>query len=266
MKSMSVILLTVTLTTTMNAQEQERPDYEPTWESLSGRATPAWFEDAKFGIFIHWGVYSVPAFCDTSTYGEWYQWWYDTNSHGGKVRDFHHANYGEDFEYREFAPMFRAEMWDPQEWADIFRRSGARYMVLTSKHHDGFCLWPSEEASDAGATPGTAWRQDRNGISWRISSTPAARPASGPVYYSFMEWHSPLYDGDRERYVDEVMIPQIKEIVSTYEPDVFWPDGEWDHPDTLAEHRDPRMDLRELGEPGDRRERSMGKGTARAGR
>ena len=69
----------------------------PTWESLDQHQTPSWFEDAKFGIFIHWGVYSVPSFCDTSTYSEWYQWWYDTNSHGGKVRDFHHKNYGEDF-------------------------------------------------------------------------------------------------------------------------------------------------------------------------
>ena len=70
-------------------------EFEPNWESLAARETPQWFKDAKFGIFIHWGVYSVPAFCDTSTYSEWYQHWYDTNSHGGKVRDFHHANYGE---------------------------------------------------------------------------------------------------------------------------------------------------------------------------
>ena len=208
--------------------------FEPNWESLSERETPQWFQDAKFGIFIHWGVYSVPAFCDTSTYSEWYQWWYDTNSHGGKVRDFHHANYGEDFEYREFAPLFRAEMWNPDEWADIFKRSGARYMVLTSKHHDGFCLWPNEEAS---AVRGYPWNSAETGpkrdlIADLFESCREAGVRPG-LYYSFMEWHSPLYDNEKERYVDEVMIPQIKELIATYDPDVFWPDGEWDHPDTL---------------------------------
>ena len=118
------------------------------WSALSDRATPAWFEDAKFGIFIHWGVYSVPSFCDTTTYSEWYQRWYDTNSHNGAVRKFHDKWYGEDFEYREFAPLFRAEFFDAQEWAEVFKRAGARYMVLTSKHHDGFCLWDSEVASE----------------------------------------------------------------------------------------------------------------------
>ena len=101
------------------AQQDVRNDYEPTWESLETHPTPEWFEDGKFGIFIHWGVYSVPSFCDTSTYSEWYQAWLDGNTHNGIVRDFHAANYGEDFEYHEFAPMFRAEMWDPVEWARL---------------------------------------------------------------------------------------------------------------------------------------------------
>ena len=83
-------------------------DYRPEWSSLDRHRTPDWFADAKFGIFIHWGVYSVPAFCDTSTYSEWYLWWLKTNSHGGKVTKFHADNYGADFPYRDFAPMFRA--------------------------------------------------------------------------------------------------------------------------------------------------------------
>lgn len=213
---------------------EEMTDYRPEWSSLDRHRTPDWFADAKFGIFIHWGVYSVPAFCDTSTYSEWYQLWYDTNSHGGKVRDFHHANYGEDFAYRDFAPMFRAEMWDPAEWAAIFRRSGARYMVLTSKHHDGYCLWPSEEAS---TSRGYDWNsvetgpgRDLVGELFEACREEGIRPG---LYYSFMEWHNPLYDTDKPRYVEEVMIPQIKEIVTRYGPEVFWPDGEWDHPDTL---------------------------------
>lgn len=217
-----------------DAPPVNQQEFEPTWESLATRETPQWFKDAKFGIFIHWGVYSVPAFCDTSTYSEWYQWWYDTNSHGGKVRDFHHANYGEDFEYREFAPMFRAEMWNPKEWAEIFRRSGARYMVITSKHHDGYCLWPNAKASEVRGYPWnsmeTGPQRDLLGELFEACRAEGVRPG---LYYSFMEWHSPLYDGDKERYVDEVMIPQIKELIENYDPDVFWPDGEWNHPDTL---------------------------------
>ena len=216
------------------AVQDARNDYEPNWESLETHPTPEWFEDGKFGIFIHWGVYSVPSFCDTSTYSEWYLHWLDRNAHGGLERRFHEKNYGKDFEYREFAPMFRAEMWDPEEWAEIFRRSGAEYVVLTSKHHDGYCLWPSEEASAARGYP---WNSVETGpgrdLVGELMDAVRAKGLHPGLYYSFMEWHNPLYDNDRPRYVDEVMIPQIKDIITRYQPDVFWPDGEWDHPDTL---------------------------------
>ena len=204
----------------------------PTWDSLAEHSTPQWFQDAKFGIFIHWGVYSVPAFCDTSTYSEWYQYWYNTNSHGGKVRDFHHRWYGEDFEYREFAPMFRAEFFDPDEWAKVFQRSGAKYMVITSKHHDGFCLWPSVIASEVRGYPWdsmvTGPKRDLLGELFESCRKFGVRPG---LYYSFLEWNSPLYPKDIPTYVDQVMFPQIRDLITRYQPDVFWPDGEWDYPD-----------------------------------
>ena len=216
------------------AQQETRNDYEPNWESLETHPTPEWFEDGKFGIFIHWGVYSVPSFCDTSTYSEWYQAWLDGNAHDGLEREFHEKNYGKDFEYREFAPMFRAEMWDPAEWARIFKRAGAEYVVLTSKHHDGYCLFPSEEASAARGYPWTSTevgpQRDIVGELMQAVREEGMHPG---LYYSFMEWHNPLYESDKPRYVQEVMIPQIKYLISEYQPDVFWPDGEWDFPDTL---------------------------------
>jgi alpha-L-fucosidase len=210
-------------------------NYEPNWESLETHQTPEWFEDAKFGIFIHWGVYSVPSFCDTSTYSEWYQHWLNTNSHGGKVTKFHAENYGEDFKYRDFAPMFRAEMWDPAEWASIFKRAGAEYIVITSKHHDGFCLWPSEVASEVRGYPWDSMRtgpkRDLLGELFEACREEGVRPG---LYYSFMEWESPLYSkADKSEYVDRVMIPQIKDLIERYQPAVFWPDGEWDFPDTM---------------------------------
>ena len=226
------LILTTTLALTGFVAPSDGGEYEPTWESLAQHETPAWFVDAKFGIFIHWGVYSVPAFCDTSTYSEWYQQWYDSNSHGGKVRNFHHRVYGEDFEYREFAPLFKAELFDPDEWAQVFRRSGAKYMVITSKHHDGFCLWPSEIASEVRGYPWnsveTGPKRDLLEDLFVACRKEGVRPG---LYYSFMEWHSPLYSNDRTRYVDEVMIPQIQDIVQRYQPDVFWPDGEWNYQD-----------------------------------
>ena len=226
-------MLTFALLAPLLAQEVPT-EYEPTWESLATHPTPTWFADAKFGIFIHWGVYSVPSYCDTSTYSEWYQHWYDTNSHGGKVREFHDKWYGADFEYREFAPLFKAELFDPKEWAEIFKRAGAKYMVLTSKHHDGYCLWPSEVASEVRGYPwdSTTTGPQRDLVGELLGACREAGVRPG-LYYSFMEWHSPLYPSDIPKYVDTVAFPQIRELITRYQPDVFWPDGEWDHPDTL---------------------------------
>ena len=128
--------------------------YKPDWESIDKRPVPAWFENAKFGIFIHWGLYSVPAWSPKGTYSEWYKYWLDKktlmgngNFTGTEIYDYHRKMYGEDFTYADFAPMFKALSYDPEEWADLFEHSGAKYVVLTTKHHDGFALWPSREAS-----------------------------------------------------------------------------------------------------------------------
>ena len=91
--------------------------YDLTWESLDSRPIPAWYDDAKFGIFIHWGDYAVPSF------GEWY--WYQLNQPNSETQKFHNKTYGEKFKYQDFAPMFKAELFDPDKWADVFVRSTA---------------------------------------------------------------------------------------------------------------------------------------------
>ena len=128
--------------------------------------TPAWFTDAKFGIFIHWGVYSVPAYAPVLpgklAYAEWY--WHaitegqkpGANPVDAGSWEYHQRIYGADFPYQDFAPQFRAELFDPDHWADVFARSGAKYVVLTSKHHEGFALWPSPEASKTWGRPWNA--------------------------------------------------------------------------------------------------------------
>jgi alpha-L-fucosidase len=208
--------------------------YKPTWESLDSRATPAWFEDAKFGIFIHWGLYSVPSWGPTKGVGvyEKYAEWYwrsltDTQRESHPVfKAFHDRTYGESFKYQDFVTYFTCEMFEPEEWARIFGESGAKYIVLTSKHHEGFALWPSIyswnwNAGDAGP------HRDLAGD--LIKAVRAAGLRMG-FYYSLYEWYNPLYHKDVNAYVDSHMLPQMKELVTNYKPDLFWPDGEWDYP------------------------------------
>jgi alpha-L-fucosidase len=232
--SFALVLTAAMMTAPAVLVAQNRPEFEPNWDSLNARAIPGWFAQAKFGIFIHWGVYSVPSFCDTSTYAEWYQHWLKTNSHGGLVRKFHQKNFGKDFEYRDFAPMFKAELWQPDDWAELFERAGAKYVVLVSKHHDGFALWPNEQA---GKTRGYKWNSIQTGprrdLCGDLTEAVRKRGLKMGFYYSFMEWENPLYDTDKTRYVEDHMIPQIKDLVTRYKPAIFWPDGEWDHPDAL---------------------------------
>ncbi len=110
-----------------------------TWESLTDMEMPSWFEKAKFGIFVHWGVFSVPAFAN-----EWYsRCMYDQND---RAYMHHIETYGphKDFGYKDFIPMFRAEKFDPDEWLDIFKSAGAKYIVPVAEHHDGFQMYASE--------------------------------------------------------------------------------------------------------------------------
>jgi alpha-L-fucosidase len=199
----------------------------PTWEELRARPFPAWFLDAKLGIFVHWGVYSVPAFSGAEDYAEWFV-------RGLQVGDtlrirFLRENYGPGFRYRDFAPLFRAELFDPVAWAELFRKAGARYVVLVSKHHDGYALWPSRYS------PG--WNSAEVGPGGDLVGdlTAAVRGAGlrMGLYYSLAEWNHPLHRWYTDppdsigRYVREYMIPQFRELVTRYRPTVLFSDGEW---------------------------------------
>lgn len=138
--SLRLLLFTATLFSSIAAFAQPQtppPAYLPEWQSLDARATPTWWEDAKFGIFIHWGVYSVPAFTAKGNYAEWYQYALETNGHNGLVREYHDKNFGKR-SYYDLADDFKATQFKPEAWAALFEKAGARYSVLTSKHHDGF--------------------------------------------------------------------------------------------------------------------------------
>jgi alpha-L-fucosidase len=112
--------------------------YRPDWESLQKYEVPAWYEDAKFGIFIHWGAYSVPAFGNE---------WYPRNMYRPGTEEYKHqiATYGpvDKFGYKDFLPMFKAEHFDPAAWAELFKKAGAKYVVPVAEHHDGFAMYDS---------------------------------------------------------------------------------------------------------------------------
>jgi alpha-L-fucosidase len=209
-------------------------NYKANWKSIDSRPIPQWFEDVKFGIFIHWGVYSVPAWAPANAdigvyakYAEWYGFRINDDSKAGKLfREYHNKMYGENFLYQDFAPRFKAQHWNPEQWADLFKRAGARYVVLTSKHHEGFTLWPSAQSWN--------WNSVDIGPHRDICGdlTTAVKNAGLHMgfYYSLYEWYNPLYHNNLEKYVDNHMIPQMKDLVTSYEPDILWTDGEWDHP------------------------------------
>ena len=124
--------------------------YEPNWDSIDSRPLPAWYDEAKIGIFVHWGVYSVPAYgCDKTFPGgasaEWY-WWYLDGIEDGCYQKFHNNTYGPNFKYQDFGNSFRAELWDPNQWADLFADAGIKYVVFTTKHHEGWTNWQSPQS------------------------------------------------------------------------------------------------------------------------
>lgn len=201
-------------------------DYQPTWESLDKRPVPQWYKDAKFGIFIHWGVYSVPGFRKKGEYAEWYQ--NGLNSGDSSTIAYHKKKFG-DLTYYQLADQFKAELFNPDEWARLIEQSGARYVVLTSKHHDGFALWPSKEASRDWGRPWNAMdagpHRDLLGDLFAALRKTSVHPG---LYYSLYEWYNPIWLKDHRQYVDQHMWPQMKDVINTYRPDIFWTDGEWE--------------------------------------
>jgi alpha-L-fucosidase len=217
--------------------------YEADWKSLDARPIPDWYTKAKFGIFIHWGLYSVPAYAavnvkDENPYAEWY--WNSLTEgmkapgpvgHGALTWEFHKRTYGPDFSYFDFAPLFRAELYDPDYWANLFVDSGAKYVALTSKHHEGFTLWRSIEANRSW---GRAWNAvdigPKRDVLLDLMEAGRRKSLHMGIYYSLYEWYNPLWLSDKRRYVADHMIPQFKDVVSHAKPDIIFSDGEWELP------------------------------------
>ncbi len=134
--TLHLLLFLFLLTVAAGAAAQSKDRYQANWESLKKYEIPDWFRDAKFGIFIHWGVYSVPAFGSE---------WYPREMYRKETKEYKHhvETYGPQnkFGYKDFIPMFKAEKFDPATWVSLFKKAGAKYVVPVAEHHDGFAMY-----------------------------------------------------------------------------------------------------------------------------
>lgn len=228
------------------------PGYQPTWKSLDTHEIPAWFHDAKLGIFIHWGVYSVPAWApseaeigseDASPYAEWYP--YYMHEDGSPTQQYHREHYGEDVEYADFIDDFTAESWDPDEWADLFADVGANYVVLTGEHHDGFPLWGTHYTKHNAVERGP----ERDLVGDLCESVRDRDLRFAASYHANLNYYQPGYKGrfghpdfrgsevfDEDagpglEYVDFMNVKH-RELIREYEPDLLW----FDVPKADANH------------------------------
>ncbi|CAF4847077.1 unnamed protein product [Rotaria sp. Silwood1] len=205
--------------------------YLPEWSSLDTRPLPSWYDQSKVGIFIHWGVFSVP-----SINSEAWMWWaWKGNNPNPDTVAFMKKNYRPDWTYADFAEQFHAELYDPNEWADIFAASGAKYIVLTSKHHEGFTMWPSKYSFNWNAMDVGPKRDLLGDLANAIRNR---TDIVFGLYHSMYEWFHPLYLEDKQNgfqtqyFPNMKTLPELKEIVENYKPSVIWSDGDWEASDT----------------------------------
>ncbi|MGW5459011.1 alpha-L-fucosidase [Streptomyces sp. NPDC003996] len=229
-------------------------DYAPTEDSLFAHQAPYWFQGAKFGVFIHWGVYSVPAWSPVGAqYAEWY--WDSMQDPSNAVYAYHRDTYGEDFAYDDFIPRFTAERFDPRAWVELFRDAGAQYHVLTSKHHEGFALWDTQVSDRNAVRMGP--KRDLVRELFEASRRYAPELHRG-LYFSMPEWFNPdsPWMGHAPRnpytlapvpytgytagkdYVHDYQAPQMLELIHGYDPEIIWCDigGANDSLHVLAEY------------------------------
>lgn len=224
--------------------------YQPTFESLRSHTLPTWFDDAKLGIMITWGLYSVPAWAEVlgdlneivaregwkaqflhNPYAEWY-----LNSiriDGSSAQAYHRATYGENFAYEDFAPIFNRECqkWNPSEWGDLFKRAGARYAVLITKHCDTFAMWNTDFVTTKVPHP---YHASRDIVGEYCKAMRDVEIAPGLYYCAGMDWvYNPKVLTDFPDVFSN--IPQDPEFVARcrahwhelidrYHPPVMWGD------------------------------------------
>ncbi|EED13906.1 alpha-L-fucosidase, putative [Talaromyces stipitatus ATCC 10500] len=228
--------------------------------NLARHESPQWYDDAKFGLFIHWGPYSVPGWGNSTpyeSYAEWF-WWYTTHREADKS-DFYNyrlRTFGPDWNYDDSFANFTASNWDPKAWVDLIYASGAKYFVLTTKHHDGFALFNTSSTTDRNSL---LYGPHRDIVQELFSAAEAYQPdLRRGTYFSLPEWFNPdfgpygfaqlpgntstswpgiiarnPYTGRDEPYtgrlpindfITDLMVPQMEILAYNYSTDILWCD------------------------------------------
>lgn len=233
-------------------------NYKSTWESLDSHYAPEWFLDAKFGMFVDWGLYSIPAYAP-SGYPDWYLWRMNTDT-----KEYHDKYWGEDFKADDFIPLFTAEEFNADYLADVAKEAGMKYVVPFLKHHDGFCLWNSSYTLRNSVEMGP-----HRDIAKEWMEALKKRGLKFGFYYSIDDWTYPIIGDDYNLYVrswhawigphdnsytacridpfeknkwdrmqisgkipvrdfyDDYINPAAIEFIDNYDPDLIWGDGDW---------------------------------------
>jgi alpha-L-fucosidase len=225
--------------------------WKPTPESIDSHQTPEWFKDAKFGMFIDWGLWSVAGWAPKNEKKPMYPDWYESNMYTDSATiKYHEKNWGKDFKRDDFFPLFTAGEYNPEKLAKLAVEAGMKYIVPFCKHHGGFCLWPSSftqrDVGDMGP------RKDL--IKPLVESCKEQGLKFG-FYFSLEEWEYPLINGEGnlvnrkwggktelyskefekkssgkiavKNFAEDYIVPQATEFIDKYDPDIIWYDGEW---------------------------------------
>ena len=214
--------------------------FQPTWDSLKQHYTvPRWFGDAKFGIFIHWGLYAVPAY-----HNEWY-----ARHMYGSFAQWHTEHYGppDKFGYKDFVPLFHAEKYDPDAWAALFQRAGAKYVVPAAEHHDGFAMWDSALTRWCAGKMGPkrdligdlAQAVKKRGLVFGVSSHrmehhdfmyPTTKMATDLFDPAYADFYGPpskgnMNDGNASPAFQDDWLARCQELIDKYQPQMLWFDN-----------------------------------------
>lgn len=230
-------------------------DYQASTTSLDNHWNPDWFNDVKFGIFIHWGLYAAPAYGSVSPnedYAEWYWMRQHDPTYKTKTYQYHLETYGENFNYDDFMSNFTDAAWDPKEWMDVISGSGARYFVPVTKHHDGFALF--DMPTNITMRSSVHYGPKRDFIGELLSTAKQYYPnIRRGTYFSLPEWYNPAYAEygiswgggfpggppinpytnetipytgyvPVNDFVLDIQVPQMKQLAYNYETELMWCD------------------------------------------
>ena len=224
--------------------------WKPSGISIDRHDAPEWFRDAKFGMFIDWGLWAVGGWAVKRDNGAMYPDWYEHRIDFDKdAEKYHDKNWGEDFQRDDLIPFFKAQRYEPERIIDVAVEAGMKYVVPFCKHHSGFCLWPSSYTfRDAGDMVG-------KDLVKPLVDNCRQKGLKFGFYFSTLEWEYPIIDQAGEMvyqefgdifkpydpkletwatgkiavrdYVRDYSIPQAVEFIDRYDPDILWFDGEW---------------------------------------